>query len=66
MINSKRTLNQQWNLILVMTENGNALSNGYGYKKDPENPKHWIVDEEAAVVVKQIFAWCMFASRWSN
>ena len=31
----------------------------YGYKKDPENPKRWIVDEEAAAVVKQIFAWCM-------
>ena len=31
----------------------------YGYTKDPDNPKHWIVDEEAAVVVRQIFAWCM-------
>lgn len=31
----------------------------YGYKKDPDNPKRWIVDEEAAAVVKQIFAWCM-------
>ena len=31
----------------------------YGYKKDPEHPKRWIVDEEAAAVVKQIFAWCM-------
>ena len=27
--------------------------------KDPDNPKRWIVDEEAAAVVKQIFAWCM-------
>ena len=31
----------------------------YGYKKDSENPKRWIIDEEAAAVVKQIFAWCM-------
>ena len=31
----------------------------YGYKKDPDNPKRWIVDEEAADVVRQIFAWCM-------
>ena len=32
----------------------------YGYLKDPENPKtHWIVDDEAAAVVRQIFAWCM-------
>jgi hypothetical protein len=31
----------------------------YGYKKDPENPKHWIIDEPAAKVVRQIFQWCM-------
>ena len=24
----------------------------YGYMKDPDNPKHWIVDDEAAQVVK--------------
>ena len=27
----------------------------YGYIKDPENPQRWIVDEEAAYVVKSIF-----------
>ena len=27
----------------------------YGYKKDPENKDHWIIDEEAATVVKRIF-----------
>ena len=27
----------------------------YGYIKDPENPKHWIVDEEAAAVVRRIY-----------
>ena len=27
----------------------------YGYRKDPENPKRWIVDEEAAAVVRRIF-----------
>lgn len=32
----------------------------YGYRKDPENPKkHWLVDEEAAQVVKRIFSLCM-------
>ena len=31
----------------------------YGYRKDPDNPKHWIVDEEAAEVVGQIYSWCM-------
>jgi len=31
----------------------------YGYRKDPDDPKHWIIDEEAAQVVKRIFALCM-------
>lgn len=28
----------------------------FGYMKDPENPKHWIVDEEAAQVVRRIYS----------
>ncbi len=43
-------------------ESGEYLTTNppYGYMKDPENPKkHWIVDPEAAAVVRQIFAWCM-------
>lgn len=31
----------------------------YGYVKDPDNPKKWVVDPEAAEVVKRIFALCM-------
>ena len=31
----------------------------YGYIKDPEDTKRWIVDEEAAAVVQKIFALCM-------
>ncbi|MBR0353709.1 MAG: recombinase family protein [Oscillospiraceae bacterium] len=31
----------------------------FGYIKDPENPKQWIIDEEAAKVVKYIFDLCM-------
>ena len=31
----------------------------YGYKKDPDNPKHWVIDEEAAQVVRRIFDMCM-------
>ncbi len=27
----------------------------YGYKKDPDNTKHWLVDDTAADVVKRIF-----------
>ncbi len=31
----------------------------YGYKVDPADKKNWIVDEEAATVVKRIFALCI-------
>ena len=31
----------------------------YGYIKDPENPKQWVIDEEAAQVVRHIFDLCM-------
>ena len=31
----------------------------YGYSKSPDNPKKWIVDPEAAQVVKDIFRMCL-------
>ena len=31
----------------------------FGYVKDPNDPKNWLVDEEAAKVVRRIFALCM-------
>lgn len=31
----------------------------YGYKKDPDDKNRWIVDDEAAAVVKEIFHLCM-------
>ena len=31
----------------------------FGYLKDPESKNGWIVDEEAAKTVRQIFAWCV-------
>ena len=31
----------------------------YGYIKDPENPRHLLVDEEAAPIVKRIFKMCL-------
>jgi site-specific DNA recombinase len=31
----------------------------YGYRKDPMNPKQWLVDEEAAQVVQRIFDLCI-------
>lgn len=42
-------------------ESGEPLTTNapYGYKKDTENPKRWIIDEEAAKVVKYIFNLCM-------
>ena len=27
----------------------------YGYKKDPDDPKRWVIDDEAAAVVREIF-----------
>lgn len=40
---------------------GEKMSNHalYGYRKDSNNPKHWIIDEEAAEVVRQIFRDCL-------
>lgn len=31
----------------------------YGYMKNPDDPTHWLVDEEAAIVVKYIFKMAM-------
>ena len=31
----------------------------YGYMKAPDNKKRWIIDEDAAKVVRQIYAWCL-------
>lgn len=31
----------------------------YGYIKNPSNPKQWIIDEEAADVVREIFQLCL-------
>ncbi len=42
-------------------ESGKTLTRivPYGYMKDPDIPKHWIVDNEAAEIVKHIFNMCM-------
>lgn len=36
-----------------------ASTTPYGYLKDPDDGNHWIVDEEAAQIVKQIFEWTL-------
>lgn len=41
---------------------GNAHTSNrppYGYMKDPMNKDHWIIDKEAAEVVKRIFSLCV-------
>ena len=42
-------------------ERGERLTTNvpYGYKHDSDDPKKWVIDEEAAQVVKRIFALCM-------
>ncbi len=42
-------------------EAGIPLTTGlpYGYMKNPENPKEWLIDEPAAEVVRKIFALCV-------
>ena len=42
-------------------ERGERLTTNvpYGYKRDSDDPKKWVIDEEAAQVVKRIFALCM-------
>lgn len=31
----------------------------YGYMKSPDNPNQWIIDEDAAIIVKKIFHLCL-------
>ena len=35
---------------------GNVI---YGYKADPEDKSHWVIDEEAAAVVRRIYQLCI-------
>ena len=40
----------------VRGNSGEPLSKPpFGYMRNPGNPKHWIVDEEAATVVRRIY-----------
>lgn len=40
----------------IKGESGIPLGNvPYGYKRNPDNPKFWLVDEEAAAIVRRIF-----------
>ena len=48
-------------VVKMRGEAGEHLASNppYGYVKDPENKKRWIVDEEAAKVVRRIFDLCI-------
>ena len=48
---------KQRTAIRVKGESGKPTTNCaiYGYKKAPENKHHWLIDEEAAAVVRRIF-----------
>ena len=48
---------KQRTAIRVKGESGKPTTNCaiYGYRKDPENKYHWLIDEEAAAVVRRIF-----------
>ena len=43
------------------SDNGERVSSAvaYGYKKSPDDPKQWIIDEPAAKVVRYIFQLCL-------
>ena len=48
---------KQRTAIRIKGESGKPTTNIaiYGYKKDPEDKFHWLIDEEAAAVVRRIF-----------
>ena len=42
--------------LKIKNSQGYAIGHApLGYKKDPDNPKRWIIDEEAIDVVRHIF-----------
>ena len=48
---------KQKTAIRVKGESGKPTTNTaiYGYRKDPEDKYHWLIDEEAAAVVRRIY-----------
>ena len=48
---------KQKTAIRVKGESGKPITNSaiYGYKKDPEDKHRWLIDEEAAAVVRRIY-----------
>lgn len=48
---------KQRTAIRVKGESGKPTTNSaiYGYRKDPQDKHHWLIDEEAAAVIRRIF-----------
>lgn len=47
---------KMWSALKIKNSQGYAIGHApLGYKKDPDNPKCWIIDEEGAEIVRRIF-----------
>lgn len=48
-------------VLKVKSEHGERVSStvAYGYKKSEDDPKKWVIDEPAALVVKKIYGLCL-------
>jgi site-specific DNA recombinase len=57
---AKKTSEKVKNVKAAVGNSGVPLTTSipYGYMKDPDGSKYWVVDEEAAVIVRKIFRLC--------
>lgn len=55
---TSQKIRQVWK---VKSEHGERVSStvAYGYKKSEDDPKKWVIDEPAALVVKKIYGLCL-------
>lgn len=58
---SRDTSNKVRAVIKARAAAGERLCNcpPYGYKVNPKDSKQWRIDENAAIIVRRIFQWCM-------
>ncbi|MBQ6184163.1 MAG: recombinase family protein [Clostridia bacterium] len=55
---TSQKIRQVWK---IKSEHGERVSStvAYGYKKSEDDPKKWVIDEPAALVVKKIYGLCL-------
>ena len=55
---TSQKIRQVWK---IKSEHGERVSStvAYGYKKSEDDPKQWVIDEPAALVVKKIYGLCL-------